>query len=160
MCVGIFYEVLVHFNTLRLLAHLDKGTDINTFTVELNNIVGSVHVNEDIFVTELVVFISHHVVHERLFRSTKMAPQDHELSLVLQISLRFGPKVTLGFATSEGRQVTSGLNLFLVQITQDVYAIRAKIAREFKQETSVNCVLTTKFVRRVNCYPLLGVLQV
>jgi hypothetical protein len=53
----------------------------------LDDIVGSVHVNKDVFVLELVVFVAHEIVDERLLGSTEMAAKHQEFAIVVEVVL-------------------------------------------------------------------------
>jgi hypothetical protein len=87
--VRVFDEVLMHFHTLRLLPNLHERPDIHALLVERHHVVRTIHVNEDFFIAELVVFVAHNVVDKGLLRPTKVTTQYHELAFVFQVSLLF-----------------------------------------------------------------------
>ena len=77
----------MNFNTFRFLPNLHKRPDVHALFVERHNVVRTIHIYEDFFIVELVVFVAHHVIHKGLFRSAKVTTQDHKLAFVFQVSL-------------------------------------------------------------------------
>ena len=87
MCIRIFDKILKYFYAFRLFAYFDKRSDEKAFFVELNDVVGPVHINKDLFFVKLVVFIAHHIVNKRFFWSAEVTAKYKELALVFKLKL-------------------------------------------------------------------------
>ena len=55
-----------HLGALCTLAYFDKGPDVDRVPVELNDVVGAVHVHFEVFLRELSVLVVDNVVEEWL----------------------------------------------------------------------------------------------
>ena len=63
---SIIQEVLKDLNLISLLSHFDKGSNVDRGPLELNDVIGAVHVDEDLFLLELSVLIPADIVSEWL----------------------------------------------------------------------------------------------
>ena len=81
--IGIFFCILEiifeNFNRLTRLSHFHKWSDVNVIGVELNNIVRSVHVDEQILLLKFYVLVQSSVIAKRSFTSPEMTPKNYKL---------------------------------------------------------------------------------
>ena len=77
--LGFFYVILENFYRLAGLPNLHERTQVNKTLVKLDNIIRTIHVDEQFLFLKFNVLIFGGIIAERSLRATEMASQNQEL---------------------------------------------------------------------------------
>ena len=128
---SIIQEVLEDLDLISLLPHFDKWSNVDRGPLELNDVIGAVHVDEDLFLLELSVLIPADIVREWLLGSAKVASKHQKLAFFVVLIQHLN-------------YVLASNNLWAKWTKMPLF-LRNRV-----QKTSVDSVLPTKLIGRID----------
>ena len=132
---SVIQKVLEDLDLISLLSHFDEGSNVDRGPLELNDVIGAVHVDEDLFLLELSVLIPADIVREWLLGSAKVASKHQKLALLVILVQHFNSCPALS-------------NLWTILTKMPLFL------RDGVQQAPVDSVLPAKLICRVDREPL------